>query len=426
MKTIIFILMVMLSLTAWGPNAYADLNQTMSYQGQLTDSSGNPLNGNYNLRFYLYTALSGGTQIWYEGHNNVPVTNGLFNVILGASTNPATFPVKLAMRDNYFLEIRVYNGATWETMSPRHSLVCSAYAMAARNIVNRQVLTVATDGGDTTTVSAAIDMLLGQGAYSGMPLSPPPAANNQWVIEVKAGTFIEGGTFGSSGTLTVPDYVTIRGQGWDATVLRIGQVNLAGTQRALESLKIDGQYDSVAAINMANASYSYVREVWCQVSAPNPIVDLTSASHCQVIDNHLIGFGPMSAGGIRVAGASYCRIENNYIDLADPAFFPASTMGSFGLTDSGTATTQCVITKNTIRYQTSGSAGPGPSYGIGLAGNASSTNSSRVSHHVFLRGAVNKDIIAVSTGNPPTWTAPGTGAHGIANQGSTGTMLTAF
>lgn len=398
----------------------ADINQTMSYQGQLTDSGGNPLNGSYNIRFFLYTALTGGTQVWYEQHTGITVTNGIFNVSLGS----VSYPINLAMRDNLFLEIRVYNGSTWETMTPRHSLVAGAYALAARNVVNRQVLTVAHSGGDTTTVSAAIDMLLGQGAYS-TALSPAPAIYTQWVIEVKAGTFIEQGTFGASGTIVVPDYVTIRGQGWDATTLRIGQINLAGTGRALEAFKIDGQYDSVTVINMAAATKCHVREVWCESMAPSPIVDMTGASYCQVLDNHFIGYGPLSANGMLMGGLSYSRIENNYIDLANPLVV-AMTTGSYGISDGGTATTQSTITKNTIRYVTTGISGTGPSYGIGLAGTSTTTNSSRVSHNVFLRGSITKDVIAVGTGNAPTWTAPGTGAHGINNQGSDGTELTAF
>jgi len=425
MKRFIYLPVLAMLLLLTIPQAgFSDLNQTMSYQGQLTNSSGSPLNGNYNIRFLLYTAPTGGTQVWFEQHTGVVVTNGIFNVILGASPNPAAFPINLAMRDNLFLEIRVYNSSSWETMSPRHSLVAGAYALAARNVINRQVLTVAHSGGDTTTVSAAIDKLLGQGAYFSA-LSPAPSANNQWVIDVKAGTFIEGGTFGASGTIVVPNYVTIRGQGWDATVLRVGQINLAGTERALESFKIDGQYDSVTVINMSSATRCYVREIWCESMSPSPAINMSSASYCQVVNNHIIGYGPMSAAGIMVSGMSYSRVEDNYIDLANPMIV-SMTSGSYGISDMGTATTQSVMSKNTIRYVTTGVSGTGPSYGIGLIGNATATNSSRVSHNIFMRGASTKDIIAIGTGNAPTWTAPGIGAHGMSNQSSTGTTLAAF
>jgi hypothetical protein len=59
---------------------------TMNYQGYLTDGSGNPLNGTYNLVFRLYDAASEGNLEWGpETHNNVQVTNGIFQVVLGSS-----------------------------------------------------------------------------------------------------------------------------------------------------------------------------------------------------------------------------------------------------------------------------------------------------------------------------------------------------
>jgi hypothetical protein len=59
---------------------------TMNYQGYLTDSSGTPLDGAYDLAFRLYDADTGGNVEWGpETHNNVQVANGLFQVALGSS-----------------------------------------------------------------------------------------------------------------------------------------------------------------------------------------------------------------------------------------------------------------------------------------------------------------------------------------------------
>jgi len=59
---------------------------TMNYQGYLTDSSGTPLDGEYDLAFRLYDADTGGNVEWGpETHNNVQVANGLFQVALGSS-----------------------------------------------------------------------------------------------------------------------------------------------------------------------------------------------------------------------------------------------------------------------------------------------------------------------------------------------------
>lgn len=67
---------------------------TLSFQGEVTDLSGNPLTGNYNMRFAIYDAATGGTRRWpafssHEEHSGVPVNKGLFNVLLG-SQDPVT------------------------------------------------------------------------------------------------------------------------------------------------------------------------------------------------------------------------------------------------------------------------------------------------------------------------------------------------
>jgi hypothetical protein len=86
---------------------------TMNYQGYLTDSSGNPLNGTYDLAFRLYDAPSGGNMEWgTEVHNNVQVTNGIFQVALGSNLDlePNVFDMAL------YLAVRVEG--TWIGRQP--------------------------------------------------------------------------------------------------------------------------------------------------------------------------------------------------------------------------------------------------------------------------------------------------------------------
>jgi hypothetical protein len=61
---------------------------TMNYQGYLTDSDGNPLDGAYDLLFWLYDDPAAGNLEWGpETHNNTPVTRGIFQVVLGSSVS---------------------------------------------------------------------------------------------------------------------------------------------------------------------------------------------------------------------------------------------------------------------------------------------------------------------------------------------------
>jgi hypothetical protein len=98
--------------------------KTMNYQGYLTDGSGSPLNGNYDMVFSLWDAEAAGTgtKEWGdETHNDVSVSKGLFSVVLGESVplDPYT-----DLDEQLYLEITV-NGTTL----PRQMLRAVPYAM---------------------------------------------------------------------------------------------------------------------------------------------------------------------------------------------------------------------------------------------------------------------------------------------------------
>jgi len=59
---------------------------TLPYQGRLTDMDGSPVNGTEDMIFRLYAIPSGGTALWEETWPDVPVSEGLFNVLLGSTT----------------------------------------------------------------------------------------------------------------------------------------------------------------------------------------------------------------------------------------------------------------------------------------------------------------------------------------------------
>ncbi len=101
------------------------LNPDMSYQGQLTDSSGNPVaNGNYQITFRLYED-EGDTvaqAIWSETQT-VQVADGLFNATIGAVNpiEPGLFAQEL------WLGVEVAGDGE---MTPRQKLSGAPYAMS--------------------------------------------------------------------------------------------------------------------------------------------------------------------------------------------------------------------------------------------------------------------------------------------------------
>jgi hypothetical protein len=58
----------------------------MTYQGALTDAAGKPADGTYSMTFEMYSARTGGAPVWSEPMASVKVTNGVFTVLLGATS----------------------------------------------------------------------------------------------------------------------------------------------------------------------------------------------------------------------------------------------------------------------------------------------------------------------------------------------------
>ena len=93
---------------------------TMNYQGYLTNGSGTPLDGAYDIVASLWDDAAAGVQEWGpETHVDVEVNNGLFNLALGSVTPllPHVFDEAL------FLELTVGT-----TTLPRQPLRTTAYA----------------------------------------------------------------------------------------------------------------------------------------------------------------------------------------------------------------------------------------------------------------------------------------------------------
>src|SRR5262245_28977958 len=64
--------------------------QLVNFQGRLAKPDGTPVaNGNYSIRFSLWTAVTGGTEKWNQTVASVAVKNGTFTVLLNTSTGAA-------------------------------------------------------------------------------------------------------------------------------------------------------------------------------------------------------------------------------------------------------------------------------------------------------------------------------------------------
>jgi flagellar capping protein FliD len=102
----------------------------MNFSGRLAKPDGTPVpDGTYSVRFYLWTAASGGTEKWNQTLHPVAVRNGTFAVLLNANT------ANLFDSDLY-LEIKIGTDAP---LTPRQRLASVAYAMKANTVPDNSI-----------------------------------------------------------------------------------------------------------------------------------------------------------------------------------------------------------------------------------------------------------------------------------------------
>lgn len=105
------------------------LGTAFTYQGRLTDTSGNPIAGPCDLRFTLYESAAGADQVGApQTKSGVTLNDGYFTVDLDFGSTPFT-------GDARWLEITIDScsgGANNVTLSPRIALSPTPYAMSLR------------------------------------------------------------------------------------------------------------------------------------------------------------------------------------------------------------------------------------------------------------------------------------------------------
>ncbi len=130
-KRKITLLVVGLLLSMFFAVAAGAVPGLINYQGQLTDSGGAVLAGDYQLSFALYDDVSVGSELWSE-EQTVRVENGIYQVSLG-TVSPLS--VSIFASDQLYLELAVWNAdtAAWEIMTPRQQITSVGFALQAEN-----------------------------------------------------------------------------------------------------------------------------------------------------------------------------------------------------------------------------------------------------------------------------------------------------
>lgn len=156
---VVVLLLTVPSLAAPYMAPEAASTSTISYQGRLADSAGNPLTGYYNLEFRVYDLPDGGVPLWEEfwtGGNSVQVSDGLFNLMLGSINN--TLAAAIEGHDELYLGITV---GTDTEMSPRVQLGSVPFSMQAMTVPDGSITTTKIADGAITQQKLAgeLDLL---------------------------------------------------------------------------------------------------------------------------------------------------------------------------------------------------------------------------------------------------------------------------
>ena len=178
----------------------------ISYQGRLTTPQGVPVtNGNYLIKFAIFGASSGGLALWSCDYQTVAVTDGLFDVKLGAAPMPP-FPHDLFATDSTrYLEIKV---GTDPEFAPRTALASVAYsfqALRADSSQNAKIADMATMSEHATTADTAYYSI---SAAHATTADTAEVLKTPWYYRLLGADFV-GGTVDSGGFAQIGNTIAV-------------------------------------------------------------------------------------------------------------------------------------------------------------------------------------------------------------------------
>ncbi len=293
--------------------------RTLTYQGKLTDDSGIAITGSVDLTFSIFNVVSGGTALWTETHSSVPITNGLFDVILGEITSMAT----LDYDEQYWMELKVGT----ETLSPREKMAAVPYA-------HRVVYA------DTAVYFSGS---IPSGAYVAFPDSTPrtgwtftgchgPGAGDRWRIRASmSGARYEGAAASVDGKIYVigGDYCKDLNEEYDpATDSWTTKASMPTGRHALVAVALDEKIYAIGgredgADSRRNEMYDPVTDTW--TTKANMIWDLQFPG-AATANGKIYVIGGQSSTLVRRYNSEYDPSTNSWSLKADLSF--ARTKGA--------------------------------------------------------------------------------------------------
>jgi len=166
------------------PTLAGDSTTTISYQGRLADSVGDPVNSSgIGMQFCLYNTDVGGSPLWCEDHPSVPVEDGLFSVLLGSRSGGIPVDI-LASHSTLWLGITVDGDSE---MTPREQIASAPYAIIASSVPDGSITTAKIADEAVTQAKLGSDVSLGppDGSITTQKLADGAATSRKVALTAK-------------------------------------------------------------------------------------------------------------------------------------------------------------------------------------------------------------------------------------------------
>jgi hypothetical protein len=171
MLTTLLVLPVVLPALLVTAAALAQVPQTLSYQGVLTNDGGTAVpDGDYGITFHIYDVAEGGTALWTEA-KVVTVVKATFNTILGT-----TEALDLPFDKPYWLGIQVEGNPE---LIPRTQLTASAYTM---NVADGKVVKSLNSLTDAVTLAAGANVTITPAGNTLTIAASGTGSDGDWVV----------------------------------------------------------------------------------------------------------------------------------------------------------------------------------------------------------------------------------------------------
>lgn len=317
MRTLLSILAVLVSCLLVGLPGYADAPKTLNYQGYLTDTAGTPISGSRSITFRLYAVASGGTALWSETLPTVSLTNGIYQVVLGAAT-----PLTLQFDVPYYLGVAV---GTDPELTPRQPLTSTPYALglAPGSVVK---LT------DTTSTSQALSITSTNGQNALAVTKTGSGSAGSFSITDQANNY--GAVYGYTAGTGVGVYGVAMNNGYAGRMYTVGATN-SKPSLIVETMGI-GSAGAFSVINTESSGNAvYGGTVGTGAAARFEVIEPLSSANAVQATVDGTGAAVSANGGNQGKAGSFTNANSQ------PALYVASSGSDAALSvvSTGTAST---------------------------------------------------------------------------------------